>query len=576
MKRFYLTLFLCLQAIFLMAQTDDTTVYVCLDIPYMGIGDFLTPKVQSKVEKIIVQGHFTNEAFPYIDDCPNLKILDLRDAILDSIPQYSLVKDKPLTDIYLPKKKILFNANSVKNTERIKTDAGDSIVHNDITVHVTGYFPLLDGDYSLDYEYEDRYDLWQLLFTVEKGNKHCIGEEDDDGLKTDITPGSIISADRDTLFHYHFNYLDVEWDDNPDIDEELPYPFYFRVAEDFRGTFFGYYAVAPYAFGFNKLAADFHFGGNLHTICRHAFDGILPVHVTPFHDVFPNVSDYYDNGKCAFIIEPNYPDDIPPRIEDPMLYSPEESPIIIFYQMCVLRYCLESSCAWAGTKISLYEFKDMEDYNYSVETNQNPSPYYDKDGNLLTYITPGILNQEWFNGIMNIEDIVFRTEGTDSITTADIEIDNGSHFMFVIYWRNIVVDNGWEPWGSYHYAEHFDTIYSPITDWEDLIYEIVIVDDNGNECFSAKRKRGDGNTEHLSGTLSNVPTSEQGELKSRTNGRRYGSSPWYTQRINFDGTGIRPLKPSSQSNTLFDLQGRQVTTPSKGIYIKEGKKVLVE
>ena len=130
--------------------------------------------------------------------------------------------------------------------------------------------------------------------------------------------------------------------------------------------------------------------------------------------------------------------------------------------------------------------------------------------------------------------------------------------------------------GSYHYVEHFDTIYSPMTDWEDLIYELVIVDDNGNICFSANKKRGNDSTEHLSGVLTNVPTTEQGELKSRARGRRYGSSPWYTQRINFDGTGIRPLKTSLPNKTLFDLQGRPVTHPKEGIYIQNGKKVLLK
>ncbi|MBO7468403.1 MAG: hypothetical protein J6T94_12085 [Bacteroidaceae bacterium] len=559
MKRFYLTLFLCLQAIFLMAQTDSTIVRIDLDT--CSIGDVLTPHVQSYVKKLILSGRMQNEDYPFVNDCRKLTVLDMTNVLTDSIPQYSLVKDKPLTDIYLPKKKILFNANSVKNKN-----------HNDIAIHVTGVFPSLDGDYSSDYD--DYFDLWQLRFTVEKGNEHCVEPE----------KGVIFSADRDTLYRfapikYNDTYSDPWgaykewWDPNSPIPsgtivyferEHWDYPEFWgysiSMAEVLKISinYFDVKVVATHAFAFCRLRGDFYFSSKLETICRRAFQGILPCLET-------TSSESYASYACNFHLSEN-----PPRLEDPMFYSWKEVPIIYVPNVQAMHKYLETSCAWAGTGLCSDGYSYWEQYNYLLSINRVNIPLA---GGKMSYIIPHVVHNEWYNGAFSIDDIVFKADETDSTITTEIEIGNSSYFRFIIYWRDIIADE--YPW-SCHYEEHFDTVYSPITDWEDLIYEIEIVDDNGNECFSAKRKRGDGNTEHLSGTLSNVPTSEQGELKSRTNGRRYGSSPWYTQRINFDGTGIRPLKPSSQSNTLFDLQGRQVTTPSKGIYVKEGKKVLVK
>lgn len=536
MKRFYLSLFLCLQAIFLMAQTDSTIVRIGLDT--CSIGDVLTPHVQSYVKKLILSGRMQNEDYPFVNDCRKLTVLDMTNVLTDSIPQYSLVKDKPLTEIYLPKKKILFNANSVKNKN-----------HNDITIHVTGVFPSLDGDYSSDYDDDsNRTYLWQLLFTVEKGNEHCVKTEN----------GAILSVDRDTLFKFsptgsdeHFHSL---------------YWSYYRH-EDNPANCFDVKVVKTHAFGFCRFAGDFYFSSKLETICRRAFQGILPCPVT-------TSSESYASTFCNFHLAEN-----PPRLEDPMFYSREEVPIIYVPNVQAMHKYLETSCAWASTGLLSEGYEYWEDYNSDYWNRFYKStrfPFYSGlgGGEILYYVTPYIMNNYWSDGFMNATNIVFKDEDGSTIT-ADMDIECSPNYMFIIYWRDIIQGEEMYNWNC-RYEEHRDTVYSPITDWEDLIYEIEIVDDNGNECFSAKRKRGDGNTEHLSGTLSNVPTSEQGELKSRTNGRRFGSSPWYTQRINFDGTGIRPLKPSSQNTTLFDLQGRPVTNPQKGIYVKEGKKVLVK
>ena len=46
-------------------------------------------------------------------------------------------------------------------------------------------------------------------------------------------------------------------------------------------------------------------------------------------------------------------------------------------------------------------------------------------------------------------------------------------------------------------------------------------------------------------------------------------------RTNCESSGISPVVAPKQPDVYFDLQGRQVKHPSHGIYIKNGKKVLL-
>ncbi|MBO4444658.1 MAG: hypothetical protein J5814_07850 [Bacteroidaceae bacterium] len=539
MKRFYLTLLLCLQAAFLMAQADSTIVRIDLDS--CSINSILTPQVQSYVKKLILSGHMQNEDFPYVNDCPKLKILDLTDVITDSIPQYSLIKDKPLTDIYLPKKKTLFNANAVKNTEHYTTIVGENVEHNNITVHVPGVFPSLDGDYSSDYDYERTDFLWSLFFTVGKGNEYCIKTED----------GKILSADRDTLFKFsptesdeHFHGSNFTWN-------------YYSGEH----KIFDVKVVATHAFGFFRFAGDFYFSDKLETICWRAFQGILAVPVA--------TGGSYASYSCSFHLSEN-----PPHLEDPMFCSIWEVPIIYVPNVQAMHRYLESSCVWASTWLLSEGYDGWNSYN---NYHYLWHPYFNKDKEKLFYQPPYVVNNYWSYRFMNTSNIVFRAEEDGSAITTDMDIEYSPYFMFIICWKDIVEDEYDDSYGYYYrYEEYRDTVYSPITDWEDLIGEIEIVDDNGNVCFSANKKRGKESSEHLSGVLTNVPSTEQGELKSRTNGRRFGTSPWNTQRISFDGTGIRPLKTSLPNKTLFDLQGRPVSHPKEGIYIQNGKKVLIK
>ncbi len=43
-----------------------------------------------------------------------------------------------------------------------------------------------------------------------------------------------------------------------------------------------------------------------------------------------------------------------------------------------------------------------------------------------------------------------------------------------------------------------------------------------------------------------------------------------------DGSGINAVFAVQKTARIFDLQGRRVQTPGKGLYIRNGKKVVIK
>ena len=518
MKKIYLFLILSLQGLFIMAQSILT-----IDLDKQNIADVLTPEAQGTLVYLTLKGHMSNEDYPYVNECKKLVKLDMTNVITDSIPRYSLAKNKPLANFYLPKKKILFNENAVVNYH----SGGNRIV----TVHVTGDFPEL-GLIKKDERLNEK-----VYFTIEKNNSRYIETED----------RIIYSADRDTLIYFgtSFGY----WSD---------------VAE--KGlNHFDVKVIAPYAFVNRCIESGISmtFSNRLELISQHAFEGIH--------------WDYIISSAASRWGTEYWPDlavylgERPPQIDGPVFWNTfdywMENGRLEFVVPNMHTY-LENSCLWAGTDMIPQSFTWLYSYN------DKEYPYYDKDHHVLQYAAPHIINTDWYLGMLNVKDVEFASqrEGTDSIITANIDLEFSPYFMFIISWTDI----DWDFGSYYHNVEYRDTIYSPISDWEDLIYDIEIVDDEGNVVFSSRRKGGKGSTEHVSGVLTNVPQSQQGDLKSRTSGMRYGESPWKSQRVNFGATGIAlpQLSPEGKGG-WFDLTGRPVDGTQKGILIRNGKKVLI-
>ena len=514
MKKIYLFLILSLQGLFLVAQS------VTINLDEQNIADVLTPDVQQTVTQITLSGHLSAADYAFVNDCPSLTTLDMTDVITDSIPAFCLAKANALADLYLPKKQTVFNFYAVKNT-----------LTNSVTAHITGLFPDLDVPTT-----GDRLAATEVLFTVEKGNDRYYESEE----------GFIYSANMDTLYRFAQKYVDCT----------------------------DAYAVVirPYAFAWLQMKSNhkIEFGvyNELKLICQHAFEGIrfIPRNLYEFYFADLVIEIRTQRGKEK------------PQLEGPVAWNTEEyravnGSLAFFITEGSYKDYLKNSCLWAGT-----DMMDVDTQILFYTTIYDTDPHYDKEGNLLHYTKPHIVSSEWHASTLNTKNITFNyssdEEGSPVVT--DMDVEYGAYYTFVYSWTMIERDYPNPLYPYFHEQEYRDTILSPIPEGDDLTYEFEIYDDEGNELFASRKKGDKGSTEHLSGTLTNVPQSEQGELKSRSSGLRYGASPWKSQRVNFGVTGIRPLDAAPASNTLYDLQGLPANESQKGIFIRNGKKVLVK
>ena len=44
----------------------------------------------------------------------------------------------------------------------------------------------------------------------------------------------------------------------------------------------------------------------------------------------------------------------------------------------------------------------------------------------------------------------------------------------------------------------------------------------------------------------------------------------------FDATGIKAAESVTERGVVYDLQGRRVAQPARGLYIENGKKVIIK
>ena len=266
-----------------------------------------------------------------------------------------------------------------------------------------------------------------------------------------------------------------------------------------------------------------------------------------------------------------------PRLEGPVQWNTKEyeeqnGSLAMYVVIGSLKTYLEDSCLWAGVDM-IDEFY----YNIIASTFILDEEYYDKDGNKLTAVKPHFISSEWHAGTLNTTNISFTSFSDEGHSlTINMNVEYGAYYTFVLSYSVIERDLPDPLCPYFHTVEYRDTIYSPIPEGDELTYEFEIFDDEGNLLFSSRRKGDKGNTEHLSGVLTNVPQSEQGDLKSRSSGMRFGTSPWRSQRVSFVPTGIRLLNTSPSNAPFYDLTGRPMNETKKGIVIHDGKKVLIK
>jgi hypothetical protein len=80
-------------------------------------------------------------------------------------------------------------------------------------------------------------------------------------------------------------------------------------------------------------------------------------------------------------------------------------------------------------------------------------------------------------------------------------------------------------------------------------------------------------------TFTELATNKRYVVRVRTVGEENIYSQWSEEKtFEFGGTGVVSVFSSEKETAtrFFDLQGREVKTPTHGLYIRNGKKVVVK
>jgi hypothetical protein len=80
-------------------------------------------------------------------------------------------------------------------------------------------------------------------------------------------------------------------------------------------------------------------------------------------------------------------------------------------------------------------------------------------------------------------------------------------------------------------------------------------------------------------TFTELATNKRYIYRVRAIGEENTYSQWSEEKtFEFGGTGVMSVISTQKdsSSRFFDLQGREVKTPTRGLYIKNGKKVVVK
>lgn len=221
---------------------------------------------------------------------------------------------------------------------------------------------------------------------------------------------------------------------------------------------------------------------------------------------------------------------------------------------------------------------DMTDGYHSIESNDG---VWNTHGNYV--VSDGVVTYGYYeqtlvsnasvpaNPQYNYTDPLMPLESEED----DDEYDNG----VVMWYYNWNTDKGdWEPMEGPTEAQRVynkdGNIVADIYDRNQTIVSTITYrfDDNDRLVEETYSKGGNITYEYLPGTdylLESVETS--------ADGYRNVCHYYYSKHNYVDPTGIESIKRDDASTPVwYDLQGRSITTPtSKGIYIVNGKKVVV-
>ena len=80
-------------------------------------------------------------------------------------------------------------------------------------------------------------------------------------------------------------------------------------------------------------------------------------------------------------------------------------------------------------------------------------------------------------------------------------------------------------------------------------------------------------------TFTELDTNKRYVIRVRTLGEENIYSQWSDEKtFEFGGTGVVSVSATEKDSTnrFYDLQGREVKTPTRGLYIRNGKKIVIK
>lgn len=519
MKRILLTLQSLLLVLCCMAQNE--IVLVCEkegDLPTL-----LTDEIKQKATRLVVSGNVSTTDIKAVDECSNLTVLELSNALLDTIPEYAFYSLQ-LDSLHLS-----------KNIRQLSINAFNCLSEfgrQQCVIVVTGNFPELVNPVLPFEMYEN-----PIIFRLSKENTRYVevfdlpyhAYHDFSLIYTSHYP-FIYSADMDTLYKAQM------WD----------------IGED--GILIDVEHIASYAFAYS-YAQDYTFSDRLKTIDAHAFDLMIELywdHIgQPRHQGYIYGKLYYF-GESMLTFEGR----VPPVLNGQVFFSPLERRTI--WEQFSSSFCsigvvapdakdyLESSSQWYNEGLI---------FHYRHYDTRSPYNYYYPEEEMRTFDFDA---KKWFAGLMSKRsvDTQLNEDGSAMLTFSS---DIASSYTFIVSEDGAV-----------------DTILSPTPEWECYTIQFALTNEKGDTMHQESVECRPKEKIDLSLSIYDVPENGILKLSVKCESRLYGTSSWYMiEEIDLYGSGIVSMTKVNDS-PYCDLQGRPVSNPTRGIYIKDGKKVAIK
>lgn len=518
MKRLLLTLHSLLLVLCSMAQTE--IVLVCEkhgDLPTL-----LTDEIKQKATRLVVSGNVSTTDIKAVDECPNLTVLELSNALLNTIPEHAFC-NLQLDSIHLPK--------SIKQLSINAFDSLSEFVRQQCVIVVTGNFPELVNPILPFEMYET-----PIVFRLAKENTKYVevfdlpyNEYHDFSHVYTLYDPFIYSADMDTLYKAQM------W----------------SIGED--GILIDVEHIASYAFAYS-YAQDYTFSDRLKTIDAHAFDFMIELYYShigqPRHEGFIYGKLYYFGESML-----TFMGKLPPTLNGQVFYSPlERNHIFNQYGPSFCSVGIVAPDAKDYLRSNSQWYNEGKIFHYRDYDTRAPYNNYYPDEEMKTF---DFNAKKWFAGLMS-ERSVDAQLNEDGSAVLTISCDIASSYTFIVSEDGAV-----------------DTILSPTPEWECYTIQFALTSENGDTILRESVECRPKETIGLSLPIYDVPENGVLKLSVKYESPLYGISPWcMIEDIDLYGSGIVSMEKDIDF-PYYDLMGRPVANPTRGIYIKDGRKVVI-